>query len=196
MRRSGAKSKTPGQFRRGREWRIHTPMMTRSLRTSPPRALRAALAAALLVLTLASAAPGRAQDEPGQAWVSHTFPTLADGLPVCSAVLSDPDDPEMDGAVQWAFNTARRDALPRGYLSIAPGLLPLGQMLVIDNTWRIPLEVGPDGYLYAAAGDIPTALDALRRGLEARVGDTPGSGTFTLVGFTAATDAARQACGG
>ena len=196
MRRSGAEGKPPHQFRCTLEWRIHIRMNARSPLLRPLCRIPAAVAATVLALALATAAPASAQDAAEQAWVEHTFPTLADGLPVCAAVLADPDDPEMDGAVQWAFNTARRDALPNGYLSIAPGLLPLGQTLVIDNARRIPLEMGPDGYLYVAAADIQTVLDALRRGLEARVGDTPGSGRFTLVGFTAATEAARQACGG
>ena len=128
-----------------------------------------ALAAALMALHGAAAA----QTGDGQGWRAQVFDGLAGGSPVCAAVLQDPADARIDAGIQWAFNSARAGELPDGYLSVHPDLRPAGSSLVVDGGRGIALEAGADGYLYSAP---PVA--------------------FTLIGFTAAAEAARRACGG
>ena len=154
------------------------------------RLVSAALGALVTMGMTASAAAD-------QSWVARTFDGLAGGRPVCAAVLRDAANPALDGGIQWAFNSARLGNLPDGYLSVHPDLHAVGTVLRVDGSALPALEIGPDGYLYNHHADGAAVVAALRRGIQASL-ETGASGpvVFSLIGFTAAEQAARQACGG
>ena len=138
-----------------------------------------------------------AQTDEGQIWRASVFQGLAGGSAVCAAVLHDPADARIDAGIHWAFNSARSGELPDGYLSVHPDLGQAGNSLVVDGGRSITLDTGPDGYLYSPPGSVPAIGGALRRGLAAELrGGSAAPVTFTLIGFTAAADAARRACAG
>ena len=157
------------------------------------RHLQPLLALALSVTVIAEA-PAIAQTDNGQAWVSRQFQAPG-GETLCSAMLVDPTNATLNTAVHWVFNDARRDALPTGYLSVHPDAGVADTTIVVDGVRRFALAPGPDGFVYMDPADAAGLWAALRGGLAAEIAGPAGGLPISLIGFTAATNQARAACG-
>ena len=161
----------------------------------------------LLLLAPSSVAATQVVETPLGAWSDWTA-VVYDGLttaPVCAASPQrldvQGDDAAATDGIHWAYNAARRDELPGGYLSIGPaftGGMTAGTV-VVDGYARFSLDVGADGYAYGEPGQAGELFAALRRGRRAEVtltgSDSNDRLEISLIGFTAATEASRRACG-
>ncbi|MEQ9812331.1 MAG: hypothetical protein RLO50_06090 [Azospirillaceae bacterium] len=168
------------------------------------RAFRTQALAIVLAIT-GAAAPAPAQT--GQldyigtygAWDVRATGPGGDRLCILRAIHDDIGQ----GDVFWTFAPDRADLFPHGYLAIDPRFLPLGGQVVVvvddrDGPW--PLAQAADGFAYSSAADSPAINEAFRRGLLAQFGISPSREPFDLVeisllGFTAAAETARRACG-
>ena len=161
----------------------------------------------LLLLAPSSAAATQVVETPLGAWSDWTA-IVYDGLTtarVCAASPQRLDAPDSAGAqgggVHWAYNAARRNELPGGYLSIGPAFADgmTAGTVVVDGYARFSLDLGEDGYAYGEPAQAGELFAALRRGRRAEVTLTGSNGNdrleLSLIGFTAATEASRRACG-
>jgi len=159
---------------------------------------------AALVFVWVCVGPARAQDAvvfvgTFQDWDVRTTQT-PDGR-ICAARALHPEIGI--GDILWAFNTARADNQPVGYLALDPRLLRAGDVIrvSIDDEQSFSLRPAADGYAYSEPADDISLYDLMREGLSMTVQIVAVDGSkrdivVSLLGFTRATDAVRDACAG
>ncbi|MEO1226319.1 MAG: hypothetical protein AAFX92_19030 [Pseudomonadota bacterium] len=103
------------------------------------------------------------------------------------------------GDILWAYNTARADSQPVGYLAIDPRLLSSsdGARATVDGEASFSLSQAADGYAYSEPDDDERLFTLMREGLVmvVRLGGAGDEIEVSLLGFTLATNAALAACG-
>ena len=132
-------------------------------------------------------------------WEARRYAT-EDGETRCAVRAIHPAITE--GEIFWIFNTAHRNALPHGFLSLDPrfGLQHTAGHAIIDGADRFVLRIGGDHSIYNRAEDAESLLAAMRNGMEMSLILIREQGgrrelPLSLAGFTRASNAARTACG-
>jgi len=107
-----------------------------------------------------------------------------------------------DGEIFWVVDTGRLDERPLGYLAVDPRLMldVTAARASVDGGPKRSLSVGPDGWGYNRQGDAAALFEAMREGVEMTLVLEPDSDearrlTVSLLGFTRASRAGREACG-
>jgi len=166
--------------------------------------MRGLIVAAVLLAVGLAVAPARAEGEyvgTYRNWETRVY--AAEGQTSgrrCAARAFHPAITE--GEVFWVVNTARLDDRPLGYLAVDPRLMidAAAARVRIDDGPIYLLDAAPDGWGYNRRDDAEVLFAGMREGLEMTVevdrGDAPVRRlTLSLLGFTLASRAARQACG-
>lgn len=131
-------------------------------------------------------------------WEAREY-TDPDGSRQCAVRAIHPD--LVDGDILWVFNTGARERMPHGYLAVDRRLAgdALGAAVALDDGQLFPLQRGNDLHFYNSAADAEAILAGFQRGYTATVrlegADGGGEIRLSLIGFTRAVAAAREACG-
>ncbi len=166
------------------------------------RCRQVAIGLALILPLVAAASRGIAEDTGYLgifgSWETRVFQS-EDNAQQCAARAL--HSALVNGDVLWVFNTASRDTLHDGYLAVDRRLVADARsaQIVFDDGRRFQLMRGHDLHFYNAAVDGPEILSAMERRLALSLvldAQAPRAVSIpvSLIGFTRASGAARQAC--